>query len=1030
MCRVISEGAGGEPERYWRVRSALAMFSARGNCMEALTPLSTRNRSLNMLQSKELRLLTLGRLGLLTAGGDADPSLSARRRKLALLAVVATARRPLSRDYLAEMFWGNQPEDRARHSLSSTLSHLRRVLGRDALTLAAAEVELHADDRLTVDAHEFVDAIAAKDDEAAVALYAGPFLDGVRVEGSNSFEDWVTTERTRLEALFAGACERRCHELAKEKRWEECAAVAQRWLDAAPLSGLAALFRLNALRAPGTRESYQQALAEFERLRVRLDRDFGQRPDKSVTELARKLASQVAAVGATEEFAVPESLMSPRRADTVVTAGPDAEQRQPQQNEATPSANEPQPVSPQPVSPQPVSPQPEARRISARFAAMIAAAIVLPLVAAWLVLSNRNDSAGANADVPIAAIIDIGFIGTDSTSGWIADGLPQMLAAKLSRSRDIEIIAPDRITAVRARAELPRGAPIPAERARELAGSVGATWVVTGAVTDVDTLLRLDLTVVDARNGQTIRVLTMEARNVLALAEAAAGRLLDAAGYGGDGPQLADVETPNAEAYEHYVRYLQLRHASYFDALRELDSAIALDSGFVSALRARMEFSRGAEDRATLLRLDSAFQRNAYRSSDWDRLLIAAEDAYLSGDWPRAIASGRALIERFPRDPRAYQWMANTYAVQGRWDDALRASQAQLALDSLSVKVGRGPCSACYAYHSLAMFTMNGLGDYAGGERLLRRLVELQPEVAVGWSLLAQSLSAQGRFGEALVAEQRATRVSDTPQYHHMQMVRHLLMARRYAEADSAIAKLRQDSTARAQQWVRELRGMLAMERGSRAPDGTDVPLQSGDSLQARRLMAAHTHPPFGSQRTSIASPNLSVRPSQEARQFTLQHMQFANAIGFAADTTLLRILADSIEMIGGQSFAGRDRVMHHHVRGIIAMRASDWASAERHFASVTQFTTWGAMRTLLLQARAQIAQGRGRDAIRTLRAAYAVPLEGHVTYVPRSELDDVMAMAFERTGERDSARVYAEYAKRARGSDAGVVKELERSRR
>jgi hypothetical protein len=194
--------------------------------------------------------------------------------------------------------------------------------------------------------------------------------------------------------------------------------------------------------------------------------------------------------------------------------------------------------------------------------------------------------------------------------------------------------------------------------------------------------------------------------------------------------------------------------------------------------------------------------------------------------------------------------------------------------------------------------------------------------------------------------------------------------------------------------------------------------------------MATHKHPPFGSQRTAVASPNLSVRPSQEARQFTLQHMQLANAIGFAVDTSVLRALADSIEFIGGQSFAGRDRVMHHHVRGMIAMRARDWPAAERHFTVVTQFTTWGAMRSLVLQARAQLEQGRGRDAVATLRKAYEVPLEGHVTYVPRSELDDVMAMAFEQVGERDSARVYAGYVKRARAADASEVNVLERSRR
>jgi hypothetical protein len=40
-------------------------------------------------------------------------------------------------------------------------------------------------------------------------------------------------------------------------------------------------------------------------------------------------------------------------------------------------------------------------------------------------------------------------------TAWIADGLPQMLAAKLSRSRDVEVIPPDRMRQVRERVELP-----------------------------------------------------------------------------------------------------------------------------------------------------------------------------------------------------------------------------------------------------------------------------------------------------------------------------------------------------------------------------------------------------------------------------------------------------------------------------------------------------------------------------------------------------------------------------------------------
>src|SRR6185503_9770099 len=143
----------------------------------------------------ELRLLTLGRLALVGPAGEVDPSLTKRRRKLALLAVLALARRPMSRDELVEMFWGGQPEERARHSLSNTLSHLRRVLGREAVSAHGAVVELATEDRLSVDAIDLVEAAARKDDGQTIALYEGPFLAGVYVDGSPTFEQWVSGER-------------------------------------------------------------------------------------------------------------------------------------------------------------------------------------------------------------------------------------------------------------------------------------------------------------------------------------------------------------------------------------------------------------------------------------------------------------------------------------------------------------------------------------------------------------------------------------------------------------------------------------------------------------------------------------------------------------------------------------------------------------------------------------------------------------------------------------------------------------------
>lgn len=193
--------------------------------------ISPASQQINTLRGNTFRLITLGRIALVAQRGEEDDSLSKRRLKLALLVVLALSKRPLSRDALVEMFWGDQDEARARHSLSDALSHLRRVLGRDAISTRQAEVELTADALLAVDALEFVAAAEARDYARAAALYGGPFLEAVYVAGSGSFTGWVERERKRLEGLFLKVCEGQCMLLARTEvggMWVAGGEVARR----------------------------------------------------------------------------------------------------------------------------------------------------------------------------------------------------------------------------------------------------------------------------------------------------------------------------------------------------------------------------------------------------------------------------------------------------------------------------------------------------------------------------------------------------------------------------------------------------------------------------------------------------------------------------------------------------------------------------------------------------------------------------------------------------------------------------------
>src|SRR5688572_26316088 len=171
----------------------------------------------NTMRGGHFRLVTLGRLALERSSGEVESGLAglnARRRKVALLAVLALAHRPVSRDVLLEMFWGDQDETRARHSLSDAVSHLRRVLGRESLIATRSDIALAPGAPLVVDAVELAaaaEAAADRSDDTVVpvdrmlAWYAGPFLDGVHLEGSVTFEHWVARERARLDRLFVRA---------------------------------------------------------------------------------------------------------------------------------------------------------------------------------------------------------------------------------------------------------------------------------------------------------------------------------------------------------------------------------------------------------------------------------------------------------------------------------------------------------------------------------------------------------------------------------------------------------------------------------------------------------------------------------------------------------------------------------------------------------------------------------------------------------------------------------------------------------
>ncbi|HEX6049031.1 MAG TPA: BTAD domain-containing putative transcriptional regulator, partial [Gemmatimonadaceae bacterium] len=989
-----------------------------------------------MLRDKHFRLITLGRLTLVGATGDEDTSLAKRRFKLALLAVLAMARRPVPRDTLLGMFWPEQDEARARHSLSNALSSLRRALGQRAITTRDSTVALAPEAGLGVDALDLTEAAEAQDSARAVELYGGPFLDGVHVDDSPAFEQWVSRERRRLETVFIKECARQCASLARARRWAECHALAARWLDAEPLSADAALFLINATKAEGTRAALVDALDEYDRLKARLSRDFELVPEPPVRELAARIREQLAAMSpssagnVTAETPVP--LVSAHVALQAFSPAIPAAVSPASSDRALPDAGSPPrtpAVSGDESGTTPVGPWSRTRAMWAPLRVLAVSAIGLfALAGAVLGAKRSNGVHPGDPRKPVIAVLTLHVRSDDSTIAWLADGLPEMITGKLARIGAVEVVPQARVRAVIVRrGEAWRGAFDDAV-ARDLALRVGATIEAHGTLARDGANLVLDLAIHDVGTGGLAHSAVLTRANALAMADEAAARILNAADVTIPGPHLAELETSSVEAYEHYMRALEVGKAGRLSEYkRELDAAIALDSGFIAVVRARLNAAISSNDTALTRRLRETMARHADRATEFDRMHQDTQDAFVSGERERSQALARGLVRRYPRDPRAHQLLHSILNSHGEFAEAERDAIRALALDSLAMEAGAGPCTPCLGFSTIVSGRWLA-GDYRSAAEWARRWIRTQPDGAWAWAALAWSFSYMHRPDSALPSMQRALSLSGGELWATAEFARMLVVARRYETADSVVATMEARSAADWRETAFDLRAVLERERGQlRAASRTIGRLTNefpgaagfgdmvhadnlrllGDHAEAARRFEAPAHTRF---RTSVPVP----LPSTEARAFCWHHALAADAYAPTGDTLRLRATADTLEAGCARSFYGRDWRLHHHVRGLVALQGGRYADAERELTLAKWTPAEGWVRTTVELAKAQRALGRPRDAVATLRSGYATRLDAMGRYVPISELDYWMAQAFSEAGEADSARVYAGYVRTA----------------
>jgi predicted Zn-dependent protease len=627
---------------------------------------------------------------------------------------------------------------------------------------------------------------------------------------------------------------------------------------------------------------------------------------------------------------------------------------------------------------------------------------------------TSRPAAARGASVPIIAITDVWTDPADTSLLWLSDGLTQMIAADIGHVSAAGIVAPAVVRELSTGAK--RTDSLQATESVSRAQRLGAGWAASALVTRQHASYMLVITLRDAINRTVDRRYELRGPDIVALADEASAKLLALLDVDPNGPHLSEIETSNTGAYRHFIegeRY----HAegNLAGETRELDAAIAADSGFTSAIAARLPSS----DAATYQRLKILFDRARPRMSYWDWISEATDQAFLNGEPKRAEELARQRLARYPRDPRSMRMLAEIYVLHGAY---ARAESTYLKLVALDSAAGDNsvPCWTCEAYAGLVA-SRQLRGDQVGVLAAARRWTELRPSYAAAWLTLADALSLSGDFPTAETAAARYRELSGNKDGFDSFTGRILLTERRLDDAESYARKfLASDQSGEAS----DLLECVLRERGQYRLAVKQFELRGRGPGTGLTLVYAHTLAVAGQVEAARRAFEISGwHPTHAAdlthnygifaRGFSWTHALEADALRDRADTLLLRALADSIERIGAASYYARDWTAFDHVRGLIDVRAGRYAEAKAHFEAALSLVP-GWTRTNIELAKVDLVLGQPDSAIAVLHQALQQSSDAMGRYAPRTEIDYQMSVAFAKAGKLDSARAYSAYVRSA----------------
>ena len=203
---------------------------------------------------------------------------------------------------------------------------------------------------------------------------------------------------------------------------------------------------------------------------------------------------------------------------------------------------------------------------------------------------------------------------------------------------------------------------------------------------------------------------------------------------------IIDVTTSSVEAYTYYLKGADaLERLYYGEAVQDFRKAIEIDSTFAIAYLFLGRAHGAAFNGAEAVRSYTKALHHAAKATERERLYIKAQYAEsVENDRAQGIRAYRELLEKYPREKKAWSFLGVRYDAAGDFREAVECEQHALKLDP---EFGPALNSLAYAYLHME--------SYEKAIDVFRRYIALHPEDANPYDSMAEACFGIGKLDEA-----------------------------------------------------------------------------------------------------------------------------------------------------------------------------------------------------------------------------------------------------------------------------------------